>query len=218
MKRHHKIIRAMRPSTCASICGLMCLAMSAFAWAQSEGSASAELSSLISPHYYVQKRASSYDRTGGNDDFRKIAPGATLTLLDDAGPAIITHIWITIASSEQYHLKTLVLRVYWDDEPLPSVESPIGDFFGLGRGGHGEDAQFRTQRALEVEHQSEGLIGLQAALVDFVEDDEVDAGEALVGEQARGEQALGDDLHLGGGTHRALKPGEVASVWSGILP
>ena len=96
-------------------------------WAQS-------LSTLISPHDYVQKRASSYDRTGGNDDFRKMAAGETITLLDDNGPAIITHIWVTIASPEAYHLKKLVLRMYWDGETSPSVETPIGDFFGLGLG------------------------------------------------------------------------------------
>jgi hypothetical protein len=126
MKRPHRIIFAM----CILVCVLMC----ASAWAQSEVSQSTELSSLISPHPYVQKRASSYDRTGGNDDFRKIAPGETLTLLDDSGPGVITHIWITIASSEKYHLKKLVLRMYWDDEASPSVEAPIGDFFGLGLG------------------------------------------------------------------------------------
>jgi hypothetical protein len=103
-------------------------------WAQSDGSQSTLLSSLVSPHDYVQKRASSYDRTGGNEDFNKIAPGATLTLLDASGPAIITHIWITIASPEQYHLKKLVLRMFWDGEASPSVEAPIGDFFGLGLG------------------------------------------------------------------------------------
>jgi hypothetical protein len=92
------------------------------------------LSSLASPHPYVQKRASSYDRTGGNQDFYKIAPADTITLLDDFGPGIITHIWITIASPEQYHLKKLVLRMYWDGETSPSVEVPIGDFFGLGLG------------------------------------------------------------------------------------
>jgi Protein of unknown function (DUF2961) len=126
MKKPHRIIFAM--------CALVCMLMGASAWAQSELSQSTELSSLISPHPYVQKRASSYDRTGGNDDFRKIAPGETLTLLDDSGPGVITHIWITIASSETYHLKKLVLRMYWDDEASPSVEAPIGDFFGLGLG------------------------------------------------------------------------------------
>lgn len=102
--------------------------------AQSDGGQSAQLSGLISPHNYVQKRASSYDRTGGNDDFRKIAPGDALTILDDSGPAIITHIWIGLGSSERYHLKKLVLRMYWDDETSASVEAPLGDFFGLGLG------------------------------------------------------------------------------------
>jgi len=116
----------------ASLIGI--LLAGASVWAQSDAAQGAQLSSLISPHTYVQKRASSYDRTGGNDDFRKIAPGDTLTLLDESGPGVITHVWITIASPEQYHLKKLVLRMYWDEEASPSVEAPIGDFFGLGLG------------------------------------------------------------------------------------
>ncbi|MGD0694842.1 MAG: glycoside hydrolase family 172 protein [Terriglobia bacterium] len=92
------------------------------------------LSSLTEPHDYVQKRISSYDRTGGNEDYREIASGQTFTLLDEAGPGVITHVWITIASDEHYHLKKLVLRMYWDGESTPSVEAPIGDFFGLGLG------------------------------------------------------------------------------------
>ena len=113
---------------------LIVMMMSAAVWAQSNGGQSAMLGSLTSPHDYVQKRASSYDRTGGNNDFYKIAAGDTITLLDDSGPGIITHIWITIASPEQYHLKKLVLRMYWDGETSPSLEAPIGDFFGLGLG------------------------------------------------------------------------------------
>ena len=69
---------------------------SAALWAQSDGGQRAMLSGLVSPHDYVQKRASSYDRTGGNADFYKIAAGDTITLLDDAGPGIITHISVTI--------------------------------------------------------------------------------------------------------------------------
>ena len=64
----------------------------------------------------------------------KIAPGETISLLDTSGPGLITHIWITIASQERYHLKKLVIRMFWDDEVLPSVEAPVGDFFGLGLG------------------------------------------------------------------------------------
>jgi hypothetical protein len=92
------------------------------------------MSTLFVPRKYVQKRSSSYDRTGGNADARSIAPGVTLTVFDEDGPSIITHIWFTIASDEPYHLKKLVLRMYWDGEATPSVETPIGDFFGLGLG------------------------------------------------------------------------------------
>lgn len=92
------------------------------------------LQSLTAPRDYFQKRVSSYDRSGGNADYREIKPGDTLTLLDTFGPAIITHLWVTISSPEKLHLKKLVLRMYWDDEATPSVEAPIGDFFGLGLG------------------------------------------------------------------------------------
>jgi len=92
------------------------------------------LSTLPQPHDYVLKRSSSYDRTGGNADYRSLRPGQSLTLLDADGPGQISHVWITIASDEQYHLKKIVLRMYWDDEPAPSVEAPVGDFYGLGLG------------------------------------------------------------------------------------
>lgn len=92
------------------------------------------LSSAPQAKDYVQKRASSYDRSGGNADFRTIGPGEVLTLLDESGPGLISHVWVTIASEDPNHLKALVLRMYWDGEPTPSVEAPIGDFFGLGLG------------------------------------------------------------------------------------
>ena len=104
------------------------------AFAQIDGEPNTLLFGLWKSHDYVQKHSSSYDRRGGNDDFRKIAAGGSLTVLDDSGPGMITHLWFTIASGEPYHLKKLVLRMYWDDESTPSVEAPIGDFFGLGLG------------------------------------------------------------------------------------
>jgi len=102
--------------------------------AQSCLDTSAPLWNLTSAHDYTQKRSSSYERNGGNADARPILPGETLTVLDDTGPGVLTHIWFTIASPEQLHLKKLVLRIYWDGESSPSVESPVGDFFGLGLG------------------------------------------------------------------------------------
>jgi hypothetical protein len=92
------------------------------------------LSDLTKPRDYALKRISSYDRTGGNGDYRSLGPGEALTLLDEVGPGEISHIWITIASHERFHLKKIVLRMYWDEESLPSVETPVGDFFGLGLG------------------------------------------------------------------------------------
>jgi hypothetical protein len=84
---------------------------------------------------YQSERSSSYDRSGGNGDYRSLKPGETLTIFDADGPAEIRHIWTTLPSwSEAYHLKKVVLRMYWDDETTPSVETPIGDFFGLGLG------------------------------------------------------------------------------------
>jgi hypothetical protein len=83
---------------------------------------------------YTLHRSSSADTTGRNADFRSVAPGATETVLDTDGPGVISHIWFTINDSEPYHLKRIVLRMYWDGETTPSVEAPIGDFFGLGLG------------------------------------------------------------------------------------
>ncbi len=59
----------------------------------------------------------------------KISAGATATLMDVEGPGAIQHIWITFA--EKY-CRDLILRMYWDDEELPSVEVPVGDFFCNG--------------------------------------------------------------------------------------
>jgi len=101
---------------------------------QAQDSGLFNLDNLSAPHDYVQHRSSSYDRTGGNADYRALPPGQTLTLLDIDGPGEVTHVWFTIADQEMFHLKKLVLRMYWDGELTPSVEAPVGDFFGLGLG------------------------------------------------------------------------------------
>jgi hypothetical protein len=50
------------------------------------------------------------------------------------GAGVITHIWFTINSEDPHHLKNLILRMWWDGESSPSVEVPIGDFYGLTLG------------------------------------------------------------------------------------
>ena len=52
------------------------------------------------------------------------------------GPGVITHIWFTIAARSNDHLKEIVLRGYWDGNAKPSVEVPVGDFFGLNLGSY----------------------------------------------------------------------------------
>ena len=59
-------------------------------------------------------------------------PGkTTVTLADVDGPGAIQQIWLTLHPS---FWRRVVLRIYWDDETTPSVETPIGDFFCNGWG------------------------------------------------------------------------------------
>lgn len=83
---------------------------------------------------YRSLRQSSYDRTGGNRDFVSVDAGGTAEVFRSDGPGVITHVWFTIATPAQHQLKELVLRMYWDGNEKPSVETPIGDFFGLNLG------------------------------------------------------------------------------------
>jgi Protein of unknown function (DUF2961) len=77
-------------------------------------------------------RASSWDRTGGNRDFVVIDPGSTVSIALLAEPGTIRHIWMTAGCDDELFLRKVVFRAYWDGEESPSVEVPLGDFFGLG--------------------------------------------------------------------------------------
>ena len=78
------------------------------------------------------RRASSYDRSGANLDFRRLPAGASTTLLDVDGPGLITHIWFALGHMDYNYLRQLTIRVTWDDAPGPSVNCPLGDFLGVG--------------------------------------------------------------------------------------
>jgi hypothetical protein len=77
-------------------------------------------------------RASSYDRSGGNDDRLTIPPGARAVLAQLDQPGVVRHVWMTIACRDTHYLRKIVLRAWWDGEPEPGVEVPVGDFFGIG--------------------------------------------------------------------------------------
>jgi D-arabinan exo alpha-(1,3)/(1,5)-arabinofuranosidase (non-reducing end) len=83
---------------------------------------------------YTAGRITSADPSGQNADFWTIAPGQTRVLAEIKGPGRIVHFRDNITSNERHHLQLHVLRIYWDGESEPSVEVPIGDFFGVGFG------------------------------------------------------------------------------------
>ena len=87
------------------------------------------------------KRVSSYDTTGGNSDAVFIPAGTTKELFRVDGAGIVTHIWVTINHrGDPLSRRNLILRMYWDGETEPSVQAPIGDFFGQGWGEYYEYA------------------------------------------------------------------------------
>jgi hypothetical protein len=69
-----------------------------------------------------------------NDDCKHPIPGETVVLADLQGPGIVTHVWITVADNEYAWPRLLRLRVYYDGHKTPSVDAPLGDFFGVGHG------------------------------------------------------------------------------------
>lgn len=57
-----------------------------------------------------------------------IEPGKTHTMAEITGSGAVQHIWLTPTGNWRF----TIIRMYWDDEATPSVEVPLGDFFGMG--------------------------------------------------------------------------------------
>ena len=62
-----------------------------------------------------------------------IPPGETFQLADIEGPGIIRHIWIATYNVADL-FRGLTIRIYWEGQDHPSVEAPLGDFFGFAHG------------------------------------------------------------------------------------
>ena len=92
------------------------------------------LASLPRLRDYTSHRISSFDETGGNRDAWQIKSGERIVLANIDGPGCIKHIWMTLGIPREDYTRRIVLRFYWDGAAEPSVECPIGDFFGLGHG------------------------------------------------------------------------------------
>jgi hypothetical protein len=112
------------------------LVLSSLSFAQdAPSSVLGTLGNLAMPRDGVPKHEGSWDRSGGNGDARNVDPGQTLTIMDYKGAGIVRRLWVTIAprAHKEIH-RQCILRMYWDGEETPSVECPIGDFFGVGFG------------------------------------------------------------------------------------
>lgn len=57
-----------------------------------------------------------------------IGAGEIFTLAEIDGSGIIQHIWMTPTGNWSQS----IIRFYWDGETEPSVEAPVGAFFGMG--------------------------------------------------------------------------------------
>ena len=97
---------------------------------------------LTIPSNAKSKRSSSTDPNfDGNGDSKEIQPCENLVIADLEGPGFINHFWNTSASLNPFSARALFLRIYWDEADKPSVEVPLGDFFGVG---HGAQKDFQS--------------------------------------------------------------------------
>jgi len=70
---------------------------------------------------------------------KTIKSGEEVILCNIKGSGTINHIWMTgnfnfNKQKNEDLLRSVVIRAYWDGQEHPSIECPIGDFFGLAHG------------------------------------------------------------------------------------
>lgn len=80
---------------------------------------------------HKSQRIASWDRSGQNNDWISIESGATATLAEVRGAGCINHFYLAPFAYDPMYLRKLIIRMYWDGEEDPSVEVPLGDFFGV---------------------------------------------------------------------------------------
>ncbi len=110
-----------------------CGAMSWLAAVLSIPAYAQSLDAITLPQQGRSMRASS-GNPRDNADSAKFAIGETRTIAHLQGPGQIAHIWLVPSSMDIRDPRALVLRIDWDDSDVPSVETPLGDFFAVGNG------------------------------------------------------------------------------------
>ena len=138
------------------------------------------------------------DEASNYDNFT-VPPGETHVLMDEKGPGVITHIWITFLGPEPQdwakqgaaNHQEMLLRMYWDGSEKPAVEAPVGDFFANCFGKRSavtslpvivEDADsyncywhmpFRKSARIEIVNQSQKQISLLYYNIDWIKKDKL---------------------------------------------
>lgn len=134
-----------------------------------------------------------------NWDNHTVPPGTTHVLMDEAGPGVITHVWITFLGPERQdwakqgsaNHQEMLLRIFWDGNERPGVEAPVGDFFANCFGARREvvslpvvveDADsyncfwrmpFRKSARIEIVNQSDKPISLLYYNIDWIKHDQL---------------------------------------------
>jgi hypothetical protein len=94
---------------------------------------SQSLESITNEQEGISLRATS-GNPFNNGDSMDLTEGETRTIANLEGPGKIVHMWFVPFSSNIRWPRALVLRIYWDGSDVPSVETPLGDFFAVGNG------------------------------------------------------------------------------------
>lgn len=180
----------------------------ALLWLAGAVAPAGDLDALARPQEGRSMRATSSHRRGAdgkydprgeldpdsNSDNQSVPPGATSVLLDEQGPGVITHIWMTFLGPEPQdwakngsaNHQEMLLRIYYDGRERPGVEAPVGDFFANGFGQRRavisvpvvvEDADsyncfwrmpFRKSIRIEIVNESERPISLLYYNIDWI--------------------------------------------------
>jgi len=132
-----------------------------------------------------------------NWDNKNVEPGETKILMEESGPGVVTHIWMTFLGPEPQgwakhgsaNHQEMLLRIFFDGRQRPGVEAPVGDFFANAFGRRREvisvpvvveDADsyncfwrmpFRRSIRIEVVNQSEKPVSLLYYNIDWIKKD-----------------------------------------------
>ena len=84
------------------------------------------------PIPHSRTRASTYARDGSDQDTVKLEAGESWAALFE-GAGEVRHIWFSFMFEElTASLSNIQLLAWFDEEPIPQINTPLGDFIGLG--------------------------------------------------------------------------------------